>query len=186
MWVRFKDKKMIDGRTYYAGDWADVENALARQWIVSGLAVVANLEKAMPIGGEAGIVVIGNIDKAKQLRKFYPKLKITTSEWLALSYERTLIWRPNFHFKTELLATGFDLLERWSVAAPLATGDDPTVITYDTNLMFIDRKPDTLRLIEETLSKMENEMDERTAFNKTLREIGITALGLPEVWIRGP
>lgn len=185
MWVRFRDEKTIDSRTYYAGDWADIEDALARQWIVSGLVTVANLEKALPISKKAGIVVIGNMNETECLRRYYPNLKITTGKGLLLPYRQTLIWRPDFCFRIELLATGFDLLERWPVAAPLTINDDPTIITYDTSLVFISRRSETLKLIEETLAKMENGMDEQSAFNKALRENKVMALGLPEIWIRG-
>lgn len=152
-------------RTYHPGDCVDVGKQSALRWIIDGSARALAPQKfdAAELKG-CGVVLMGDpapalAAQASRITQYIPTLPITISDAPDLPYARTLIWDTAFPLRPELVPVGFGLLDRWEVAAPLASYDtlaihigseaarqrtaaiihDLRVPVYDTRLLFVKR-----------------------------------------------
>jgi hypothetical protein len=80
------------------GDWVDVGRQIAETWIAADMAEIPGLDKAEALAGDlenAGVVVIGEMKRAKPIRRKYPQLDIKQMDKPQLLWERNLIWLTN-------------------------------------------------------------------------------------------
>lgn len=98
-------------KTYRRGDWVQVGNSQALEWLASGTAIMPKVEYAALTEG-CGAVPWGGAMKV-------PGLPNTSSEMPMLAYSKMLLWNSGVKLRTELIPTGMHLLDKWELAAPL-------------------------------------------------------------------
>lgn len=132
----------------------------ALRWIIDGSARALAPQKfdAAELKG-CGVVLMGDSAPSVRLTQYIPTLPVTANNTPDLPYARTLIWDTAFPLRPELVPVGLGLLDKWEVAAPLASYDtlaihigsevarertaavihDLRVPVYDTRLLFVKR-----------------------------------------------
>lgn len=98
-------------KTYRRGDWVQVGNSQALEWLANGTAMMPKIELAALTEG-CGVVPWGGAMKV-------PGLLNTPSETPTLVYPKTFLWGGGIKLRTELIPTGMHLLDKWELAAPL-------------------------------------------------------------------
>ena len=213
MWVQLKTVKQIETcgkiRTYQPGDWVDVGKQAARQWLAAGDASIPEgmLPELLP--ADAGLVIrrAQEDNTPPDLTGLVLALQIHYDpdgmNWLPHSYNA--IWRPDLHWRTSLIPVGLHLLQRWQVAAPVASFDylasdmgseqdrertraiihDLRIPVYDTRLIFARRCP-AVRKLMAVWHEERKAGDEGLAFLRALYQVNPTILALPTIWVQQP
>lgn len=198
MWVRLKTIKYLSesGRqvTRYPGEWVQVGNQLARQWIASGDADRPDMPDMQALPG-CGIV----LTSAKACARPPGSLELVHADQPELAFANTLVW-SGVNFRGDLLTTGFLLLNVWELAAPILSyttlardvGSDEDraatlevvrdlrVPVYDTRLMFFRRCSTTRRLID---TWHQEAGDRSLAFLRALYRTKPLVCPLPTTWV---
>jgi hypothetical protein len=198
VWVRLKAIQYLseNGRqvTRYPGEWVQVGNQLARQWIANGDADRPDMPDMQAMPG-CGIV----LTSAKACTRPPGGLELVHADQPELAFANTLVW-SGVNFRGDLLTTGFTLLDTWEVAAPIlsytilardigsdedraATCDvvrDLRVPVYDVRFLFLRRCDATRRL----LKTWHNEAGDRSlAFLRALYRVKPLLCALPTTWV---
>ena len=207
IWVKLNAPKQIDRagkkRRYEPGDWVDVGEQLAKQWLNDGSAWIPPQRVQELIHDDCGVVIWGG----RRATQHLDKVPVTHTEDPELAYEFTALWDPALPFRAEMAPVGFALLDVWQVACPLwdykelavragneedrertkAIIRDLRVPMYDTRLMWLRRCGDTQRLID-AWNAERNGGDDRLAFLRALYQVKPMILALPITWAgkRGP
>ena len=213
MWVRLNCNQNIVTKgkmhQYKKGDWVDVGRQWAQQWIAGGIASALDLTAAdgKPLEPTAGILVCGSINQETQDQittathlqfAFIPDG--TAQNWLP--FTETLIYKPSFVLRLDLLITGFNLLKKWQVVIPLwdyetlASGvgteqdreatkaivRDLRVPLRDTRLIFARRCSDTRKLMQLWRAGCVPGADERLAWMRAMYTVKPLVCDLPASW----
>lgn len=121
MYVQLLVGKQLDldgrARAYERGDWVNIGKQLALRWIAVGDARTA-IPITLDISADCGVVATGALGKRADALQL-AGVSYRTSEAPACLYERTLIYDPTCPLRIDLLAAGFNFLERWEAAAPI-------------------------------------------------------------------
>jgi len=136
------------------------------------------------------------------LNKWGVALPIIAGE-ARLAYEYTLLWDPSIPIRLELLPAGFKFLEKWDVAAPLASYDklardvggkvergrtqtlihDLRVPLYDTRMIFIRSNLRTETLMAVWKRELRNGDHRDMAFLRAAYRTLPLILALPLTWM---
>jgi hypothetical protein len=202
-WVQLLAVKQIEQagstRTYHPGDYVEVGGQTARRWVADAIARYPDrrVASAEAFAG-CGVVVMGTGSTS-----VLSDLKLDHKRGdLMLSYNRTLFWRPDFHFRSETLEPGFHLLKTWDCAAPLVSYEqlalhagtdedrartkqvirDLRVPLYETRMMFVRRNTIGRALIDAWKAELESGGDERLAFLRAFYTVKPRMNALPTTW----
>lgn len=203
MYVQLRVPQTIDRlglhKRFQPGDWVEVGEQLAKQWLASGIAWIPPQRINELLTKDCGIASLGPCsDHLRSWLDDNDRLGFEQVEEPSLPFPHTLIWDPNVHLRKELVPVGFAQLDIWQVACPLwdynelATheGDeaekertkavihDLRVPMYDTRLMFVKRCGDTRELID----MWQAEGRGRLAFLRALYQVKPMMLALPVTW----
>jgi hypothetical protein len=197
VYVQLHQKVHIDvaGKltAFYPGDWVQVGRQTAELWIATGVAWQPSSEIVAPYG--AGIWVTGLMIPDCAILKVLPH----TEGGNILPYPRTFVWQPELGFRSELLGTGFKLLTKWQMAAPIksytqlardignledrekteAVIHDLRVPVYDSRAFFVRRCARTNELIS---LWREEDGDSDLALMRAIYKIKPTICALPTTW----
>jgi hypothetical protein len=206
VYVQLLAKKNIEilGKpsVFHPGDWVDVSKRLAQLWIADGSArASSNATSVFPKG--SGVVMRG-ADGTACLEQFKEIVGLSFTNTVELKYSYTLLWDASSlpTIRSELLPTGFALLDRWQLAIPLidyttlacniGSDDDRKhtlgvirdlrVPVYDTHMIFVKRSPEMAQLIRDWRAESG---DERLAFLRVLYTHVPFILPLPATWTKG-
>lgn len=171
MWIQLLQSKRISlsGKDvqYNSGDWVDVGKHVALLWLSDGSAQIPEIAESGFDLSNAGILT----DRRELLCN---RLKLETKSITivegrpCLPFEKTIILDSMLPFRASLIPVGVSLLDTWEMAVPLMDYKtlalhledenerartkevihDLRVPVYDIRLMFIRKKPDTERLID--------------------------------------
>lgn len=209
MWVCLRVRKniIIKGtmQSYQPGDWIEVGKHLGLGWVKSGEAYVVDNDDGR-IQATAGILVIGTISP-----EYRTKLsEIAGLQWAfadqvheqSLPFTETLVFRPDFELRLDLMVVGFNLLKKWQLAVPLwdyetlasqvgseserertkAVIRDLRVPLRDTRLMFVRRSDSTRRLFDQWRAECTDGAHEQLAFLRALYTEKPLICDLPASW----
>lgn len=211
MWVCLRIRKniVVDGRMihYQPGDWVNVGKQWAREWIASGAAYTIDPDDAArTFEPTAGILFRGTVgdawrEKLAQISGL--QFAFGGEREVSLPFTETLIYKPDFELRLDLLVVGFNLLKTWQVAVPLLSYDtlaaqagtdaereqtqavirDLRVPLRDTRLMFVRRCGATRQLIERWQAGMVADgANEQLAFMRALYITKPLICDLPVEW----
>ena len=213
MYVQLKQPKQIErfGKPtqFKAGDWADIGEQLAKQWLADGTVHIPEQKVTQLLSSGCGLNITGPVPPTILPRlQESDRLGITESDGPGLPYPQTCIWNPAVVLRPELLPVGFAQLNTWQVACPLwdyselachmgneaekerteAVIRDLRVPMYDTRLMWVRRCGDTQRLIDQWRAERTDGEDDKLAFLRALYHVKPMILALPVTWAgkRGP
>lgn len=123
MWVQLTSIQRfdLDGRekTYRPGDWVDIGKQHALRLVADGAARLVSDEK-IDIASGAGVIITDDVPGAADRLAGYGVNIPVTSGPPATPFDRTLVWDGRLFLRLDLLAQGFEFLNRWEVAIPLA------------------------------------------------------------------
>lgn len=207
MWVQLTSIQHIEKagvmNTYHPGDWVEVGKQMAMMLLANGQArvpsgsVVEGSMKVMLPGNIGVVVPPGRKEGAKShLKNFEVEEGLN-----AVIFERTAIWDGQVYVPEAYFMTGFYLLEKWEVAAPLydykmlaiTTGTekerektkeiirDLRVPMYDTRLIFVKRTKNGQELLRQW--NLEVGEERRLAFLRALYKVKPLVLALPATWM---
>jgi len=203
MWVRLLTVKHIEiaGKVtkFAPEEWVNVGKHLALSWIADGSADRPDQPGLKATVGCGVVVPAESYDAATAA---LPGLEVTTGE-PSLPFAKTLLWSPAVSFRTDLILTGFNLLDTWEVAAPLAsyevlardigTADDRArteavirdlrVPYYEPGILFLRRcaaSRDLLAAWQEERGRGDND---GLALLRAIYRVKPLILALPTVWI---
>jgi hypothetical protein len=210
MWIKLKSVQYIsqNGRLvkHIPGEWIQVGKQTALNWIAANQAERPDMPQMNALPG-CGIV---SPNKAR-VKALFPSMEVKGGR-PELAFPRTLCWDPAAKLRGELLGTGFQMLDTWEVAAPLASYEtlardigtpaerslteavirDLRVPFYEARVLFMKRCPTTRELMaaweEERLAAEGNGsrvVDERLAFLRALYRVKPLVLALPVTWVLG-
>ncbi len=206
MWVCLRTVKnlVIKGQVhhYKPGEWVNVGRQLAREWIAAGDAY--DFDQTGKTGDKTtGIVLFGNAP-GDWLDRLHSAMSVTvvSGDMPDVPFAETLLYRPEFELRLDLMLTGFKLLQRWQVAIPLwnyetlaaqvgteeerertkAVIRDLRVPLRDTRLVFMRRCAQTRELTNVWREELTNSTDERLAFLRALYRIKPVICDLPASW----
>lgn len=208
MWIQLLSIKYLDQdgarRTFHPGDWVDVGKQLALQWIAAGEARLMNLEK-IDIADGAGVVLGGNAERGRKfLDRFRLKLAIGEGEPEA-RFPKTCYWQTSLPLRVDLLPVGFQFLDTWEVAIPLASYrslvemtqfiddvryvesviHDERVPTYDPRLLFMRDCENARALLDVWREEREKVQKADLALLVAIYRVKPLILALPTTWIGG-
>jgi hypothetical protein len=211
MWIRLRVNKAIVRKgaitQYKKGDWVNIGRQTAEQWILGGEAETVD-PAALSDGIQAtsGIAVRGLLT-AEWRKRFEDisglQLAFYENGWTyELPFTETLIWKPGFDLRLDLLLKGFQLLKTWQVVVPLfdyttlaanvgtvsdrqatkAVIRDLRVPLRDTRLIYL-RRCDATRELVNTWRDVAHECkEERLAFLQALYMVKPLVCDVPCSW----
>lgn len=211
MWIQLTANKSIIRKGamthYHPGDWVDVGRQIAQEWIAAGEArTVEPAEMAGSVQATSGIAVRGHLsDGWRERLSLIDGLQLAFFEdnWTpSLPFTETMIWKPEFDLRLDLMKVGFEWLKKWQVVVPLydyttlaaAIGTveereqtraiirDLRVPLRDTRLIFVRRCEDTRELMRLWGEFMTPGGDERLAFLRALYMVKPVVCDTPASW----
>lgn len=190
--------------THYPGEWVDVGNQTARGWLATGDAVRPDMPDLEVLPGCGLAVPAHALEIAAQAAPGLERLPQADSPTdSCLPFPKTLWYDPAVRLRPDLIATGFELLETWELAAPLYSYQtlardlgtdseralteglihDLRVPVYETRCLFLRRCRGTRDLMAAWGAEMGNGGDERLAFLRALYRVKPLVLALPVTWV---
>lgn len=203
MWIRLRSLQYISANgkqeTRYPGEWVEVGGQTARQWLATGAADRPDLPDIKALPG-CGVIVRGELGKVESLLS---GIDIVSGEGPDMLFSKTLFWDTTTPLKPEFTAAGLQMLERWEIAAPLASyttladdiGNevdralteqvirDLRVPYYNIGVLFFRRCAGTQQFLEQWAQEQEQGGDSRLAFLRALYQVKPLLQPLPVEWI---
>lgn len=211
MWICLRQPQSIIKKgvvTHHrAGDWIDIGRQMAQEWIAAGIAFTVD-PADLPGGAPAtsGIAVRGPLSDSwrERLAKIETlQLAFYDHDWTPeLPFTETLIWKPEFDLRLDLMIVGFNLLKKWQVVVPLydyttlaaqvgtaadreqtqAVIRDLRVPLRDTRLLFVRRCEATRELMAIWAEAAKTCHDERLAFLQAFYRVKPVTCDVPASW----
>lgn len=206
MWVQLLAGKTIplngEARRYHPGDWVDVGKQTALAWIAAGQAKAGKLSRGGSYAPGSCVSVHGGNMRA-ELVNLLAGVETFADGSFEMRRPKTLFYDVSLNApRVEFWPIGFNLLDKWDIACPLASYDvlardigseqervqtervirDLRVPFYDTRLIFATNT----KVVREMLREYAHERqagDERLAFLRCLYVYKPCLLALPNSWI---
>lgn len=204
MWVRLKSIQYlsVNGRPepHYPGEWVEVGGQLGRQWLATHQADRPDLPDINALPG-CGVLVKGALEQVESLLS---GIDVVSSDQPEMLFSKTLFWNTTTKLKPEFVPAGFNFLERWEVAAPLASYErlaadigeeadrrytveiirDLRVPYYNPDILFFRRCEGAKDFLTAWAEEQEEGGDSRLAFLRALYRVKPLLQPLPVEWLQ--
>jgi hypothetical protein len=205
MWVRLTSIQYVSHagrqRPHHPGEWVNVGKQQALSWLAAGLAERPDMPNLKVLTGCGVVVPQTGLAKAEIT---LPGVEVVAGD-PHLPFSKTLWWNPETKLRTDLIATGFHLLDTWEVAAPLASyeilardigGDydrqrtetvvrDLRVPFYIPGALFLRRCRATRDLLRIWQEEQRRGGDDRLALLRAIYRVKPLLCSLPTTWLSG-
>ena len=205
IWIRLLQRQRIDKagvpKDYHPGDWVKIGTQQAARWIAEGVATAPSTQSG-ELYDDSGVVIRGqNKDSIALLDGVgVPHRKEST---VRFPWGKACYWEPSLSLRVNLLPVGFQLLERWDVAAAIYDYDilachvgtdedrarteevtrDLRILCYNPRLVFVKRGAVGRRLLETWEKEREDGGHDLLAFLRAIYLTPCLLCALPATWV---
>ena len=189
--------------THYPGEWVEIGKQTANSWLATGDAIRPDMPDLQVLPGCGMAVPAPALEIAARI---IPGLeRLSQPDPFSLSFPKTLWYNPAANLRSDLIATGFSLLDTWEVAAPLfsyerlardigtpperqrteALVHDLRVPVYEVRCLFLKRCRTTRDLMTAWAEEQADGGNEYLGFLRALYQVKPLVLALPTTWVTG-